>query len=131
MSSHRIVGAPSNDAAQPSGEMVPFYVCGGARETPMGYTLFPYGGTYEVMTVCPAREICAWYAAHDLGGTVEYSDQPPARIIAAAFRTAPFACPHFRDYEKLLREQRKARKKGKRNNSHGVPPGPDQPGAAP
>lgn len=111
MSSHDVVGAPPLGAPQSTAEVVPFYVCPGAREVPVGYTVFPYGGSIDTMVACPAREICAWYAAHDLGETVAYNDQPEARLLPAVFKTGPFSCAHFRDYDKMLRQAAKAKAK--------------------
>lgn len=111
MSSHQVVGATPHDAPRPDVEVVPFYVCPGAREVQMGYTVFPYGGTIDTMVACPARDICAWYAAHDLGETVEFNDQPEARLLPAVFKTGPFSCAHFRDYDKMLKQAAKAKRK--------------------
>ena len=95
-------GAPSSEKA-----VVPLFVCGGARDVESKVAVFPYGGTFDELVPCPARDICAWHAAHDFGGDdFHFGDQPKERVLPSAFTSGPFTCPHFHDYAKIMGSRR-------------------------
>jgi hypothetical protein len=109
MLSRRVEGAVPSGASRESGEVVAFYICGGVRPTPAGFTLFPHGGSIESNEICPAREICAWHASHDFGGEFAINEQPEARLLPVEFKTGAFACPHFHDHQALLKANKAGR----------------------